>query len=155
MGSSRALSARVGVALGCVSRAVAALPAFAFQDSAACPAANNRAARRASRAHSRASSAGDAGRARHTGAASAKQAMTSGFEDGEDGVAALPYGGRLAYEIHGRAHAGTPLLLIRPLGGSMALWGVFRARLAQRLRVVSFDLRGTGHSSADPAWVSS
>jgi 3-oxoadipate enol-lactonase len=81
--------------------------------------------------------------------------MTAGFEDREDGVAALPDGGSLAYQIHGRAHAGTPLLLIRPLGGSTALWGVFRTRLAQSLRVVSFDLRGTGHSSADPAWVSS
>lgn len=56
-------------------------------------------------------------------------------------------GGRLAYEVHGD-HGGTPLLLIRPLGGSMALWGTFRARLAERLRVISFDLRGSGHSSA-------
>jgi 3-oxoadipate enol-lactonase len=54
-------------------------------------------------------------------------------------------GGRLAYEQHG---AGTPLLLLRPLGGSMALWGAFRAQLAQRFRVISFDLRGSGQSSA-------
>jgi 3-oxoadipate enol-lactonase len=56
-------------------------------------------------------------------------------------------GGRLAYQWHGK-HAGTPLLLIRPLGGAMALWGPFRARLAERMRVLSFDLRGTGASSA-------
>jgi 3-oxoadipate enol-lactonase len=56
-------------------------------------------------------------------------------------------GGRLAYQWHG-ADAGTPLLLIRPLGGAMALWDRFRARLAERMRVLSFDLRGTGESSA-------
>ena len=39
-------------------------------------------------------------------------------------------GAQIAFQIHGRAHAGTPLLLIRPLGGSMALWGEFRSRLA-------------------------
>jgi 3-oxoadipate enol-lactonase len=45
------------------------------------------------------------------------------------------------------------LLLIRPLGGSMALWGRFREHLAQTFCVVAFDLRGTGHSSPDPARV--
>ncbi|HEX5655655.1 MAG TPA: alpha/beta fold hydrolase [Polyangiales bacterium] len=56
-------------------------------------------------------------------------------------------GGRLAYAWHGD-HAGTPLLLIRPLGGTMALWDPFRLALAERVRVLSFDLRGTGASSA-------
>ncbi|MET0286659.1 MAG: alpha/beta fold hydrolase [Polyangiales bacterium] len=58
-------------------------------------------------------------------------------------------GGRLAYEQHG---VGAPLLLIRPLGGSMALWGAFRAQLAQHFRVISFDLRGSGQSSGRAAF---
>jgi pimeloyl-ACP methyl ester carboxylesterase len=36
----------------------------------------------------------------------------------------------------------------------MALWGRFRDLLSEDLCVISFDLRGTGHSSPDPAWVS-
>jgi 3-oxoadipate enol-lactonase len=67
-----------------------------------------------------------------------------------DGFAPLPGGGELAFEIDGRAHAGTPLLLIRPLLGSMALWGVFRERLAGRVRVIAFDPRGEGRSSRAP-----
>jgi 3-oxoadipate enol-lactonase len=55
--------------------------------------------------------------------------------------------GRLAYEIQGD---GPPLLLIRPLGGSMALWDPFRGLLAEHFRVIAFDLRGTGRSSGDP-----
>lgn len=70
------------------------------------------------------------------------------------GYARLGDGGELAYEIHGEEHGGPPILLLRPLGGTMALWGSFRAILASRLRVISFDYRGSGHSSADPAWVS-
>jgi pimeloyl-ACP methyl ester carboxylesterase len=69
------------------------------------------------------------------------------------GFAALPDGGRLAYEVRGRAHGGIPVLLIRPLGGSMPLWGRFREYLAQSFCVVAFDLRGTGHSSPDPGLV--
>jgi 3-oxoadipate enol-lactonase len=68
------------------------------------------------------------------------------------GVVELPDGGQLAYQLHGRDR-GCPLLLIRPLGGAMALWGRFRAALAEHHRVISFDLRGAGQSSADPAWV--
>lgn len=79
--------------------------------------------------------------------------MTAG-DDHEGGFARLPDGDELAYQIHGRAHGGIPVLLLRPLGGSMALWGAFRERLAERHRVISFDLRGTGQSSPDPAWVS-
>lgn len=72
--------------------------------------------------------------------------------DYDEGIAKLPGGGELAYQVHGREHGGTPILLLRPLGGAMALWGNFRAELAQQLRVIAFDLRGTGRSSADPAW---
>jgi pimeloyl-ACP methyl ester carboxylesterase len=70
------------------------------------------------------------------------------------GFARLPDGGELAYELHGEAHEGLPILLLRPLGGTMALWGAFRALLAEKLRVISVDYRGSGRSSADPAWVS-
>jgi 3-oxoadipate enol-lactonase len=63
--------------------------------------------------------------------------------------APLPDGGTLAYETLGE---GSPVLLVRPLGGSMALWGEFRARLAGEHRVVAYDLRGTGASRSAPAW---
>ena len=80
---------------------------------------------------------------------------TTSARDGgdEDGRAALPDGGRLAYQIRGRRHDGTPVLLLRPLGGSMALWGAFRAALEEKHRVIAYDHRGSGHSSPAPAWV--
>ena len=80
--------------------------------------------------------------------------MTKGTDDHENGTTKLPDGGVIAYQIHGLQHGGIPVLLIRPLGGSMALWGTFRTLLAEKLRVISFDFRGTGRSSPDPAWVS-
>lgn len=43
-----------------------------------------------------------------------------------------------------------PLLLLRPLGGSMSLWGDFAAALAGTLRVIAFDPRGVGRSSPAP-----
>lgn len=58
----------------------------------------------------------------------------------EHGHAPAP-GGRIAYEITGARHPGTPLLLIRPLGGSMALWGPFRDHLSATRRVLAFDHR--------------
>jgi 3-oxoadipate enol-lactonase len=73
--------------------------------------------------------------------------------DHDDGFVALPDGGAIAYQVRGRVHGGSPLLLVRPLGGSMALWGRFRDRLSETSRVISFDHRGAGHSSAAPAWV--
>jgi pimeloyl-ACP methyl ester carboxylesterase len=80
--------------------------------------------------------------------------VTQGEEAPERGFAKLRDAAAIAYEVHGREHTGTPVLLIRPLGGSMTLWGEFRARLASRVRVIAFDFRGTGRSSADPPWVS-
>jgi 3-oxoadipate enol-lactonase len=80
--------------------------------------------------------------------------MSSIDGDHVHGCARLMDGGALAYQIHGALHAGPPLLLVRPLGGTVELWGRFRARLAERHRVISFDLRGTGSSSPDPARVS-
>ncbi len=73
--------------------------------------------------------------------------------DHDDGFVRLSGGGELAYQIHGREHGGIPALLIRPLGGSMALWGTFRSVLAQKMSVISFDLCGTGHSSPGHGWV--
>lgn len=70
------------------------------------------------------------------------------------GEAKLVDGGVLAYEIDGRLDGRVPLLLIRPLGGTMALWGPFRDALAQVGPIVAFDLRGTGGSSADAGWPS-
>jgi 3-oxoadipate enol-lactonase len=63
-------------------------------------------------------------------------------------------GGCLAYEIHGRIEEAIPLLLIRPLGGTMALWGSFRAALARTFPIIAFDLRGTGGSGDDAGWPS-
>ena len=80
--------------------------------------------------------------------------MNPRTRDHENGVAKLPGGGEIAYQICGQEHGGIPVLLICPLGGSMTLWGRFRDRLSEELRVISFDLRGTGQSSRDPAWVS-
>ncbi len=63
------------------------------------------------------------------------------------GVARGRFGAGIAYEVGGLEHAGNPVLLIRPLGGSMALWGRFREQLEQQFRVIAFDLPGTGRSS--------
>jgi len=65
----------------------------------------------------------------------------------EQGITRLPDGGHLAYCLSG---AGPSLLLHRPLGGSMALWGDFAAALARHFRVIAFDPRGVGHSSDVP-----
>ncbi len=66
-------------------------------------------------------------------------------------VARLPDGGQLSYTILGRASAAPPVLLNRPLGGSMVLWGAFAERLARELQVIAFDPRGVGRSS-DLRW---
>ncbi|CAN5907957.1 3-oxoadipate enol-lactonase [soil metagenome] len=63
--------------------------------------------------------------------------------------APLRDGGSLSYELVG---SGPLVLLVRPLGGTMALWGEFRTRLAAEFRVLSFDLRGTGGSRSASAW---
>lgn len=60
------------------------------------------------------------------------------------GRAELPDGGHLAYAVRG---AGPPVLLLRPVGGSMVCWGRFADVLAAKARVIAFDARGTGESS--------
>lgn len=53
-------------------------------------------------------------------------------------------GGHVIARVRGE---GPPLLLVRPLGGSMSLWGSFGERLARAHRVIMFDPRGVGGSS--------
>lgn len=63
----------------------------------------------------------------------------------------LDGGVRLDCAIIGPAAApALPILLLRPLGGSMALWGDFAASLARTRRVIAFDPRGVGRSSPAP-----
>jgi pimeloyl-ACP methyl ester carboxylesterase len=59
----------------------------------------------------------------------------------------LPDGGRIAAATLGD---GPPLLLLRPLGGSVRSWGLFASALAARTRVLVFDPRGAGASSPAP-----
>lgn len=60
----------------------------------------------------------------------------------------LEDGGRLAYSERG---SGEPVLLLRPLGGSMRAWGIFAESLARTLHVIMFDPRGAaGGSSRAP-----
>ncbi len=63
---------------------------------------------------------------------------------------ALRDGGSIAYEDRGPEGAAPPLLLIGPLGGAMTLWSTFADALAEHLRVIAFDARGTGRSSDAP-----
>lgn len=59
-------------------------------------------------------------------------------------------GGHVVADVEGE---GSALLLLRPLGGSRALWGTFRDELARSFRTVAFDPRGVGASSAPGAFV--
>jgi len=68
-----------------------------------------------------------------------------------NGFAELPDGGRIAYQTRGTRDDRAPVLLIRPLGGSMALWGSFRTRLAETFRILAYDHRGSGRSSGAPS----
>ncbi len=69
-------------------------------------------------------------------------------------VARLADGGRLAFVVRGDPSTEAPILLHRPLGGSMALWGEFAERLSAELPVIAFDCRGVG-SSSDVPWLHS
>ncbi len=70
-----------------------------------------------------------------------------------DGLVRTPGGGKVAYQIRGDIHRREPVLLIRPLGGSMALWGPFRARLAETHGIIAYDHQGSGYSTAAPAFI--
>lgn len=69
----------------------------------------------------------------------------------DDAGFTTPDGARLAVAIRGRDNPGPPILLIRPLGGSIDLWGEFADRLAERRRVYAFDHRGVGRSQPGDA----
>jgi 3-oxoadipate enol-lactonase len=56
-----------------------------------------------------------------------------------------PDGARLYHEVHGD---GEPLVLLEGLGGDIAGWRRNIPRLAAELRVIAFDHRGNGRSSA-------
>lgn len=62
----------------------------------------------------------------------------------------LSDGGFLAYAVLGRRAGGVPVLLHRPLGGSIESWGPFAERIAHEYRVIVFDPRGVGRSSDAP-----
>jgi len=64
-------------------------------------------------------------------------------------VAELGSHGRISYRLVG-PEGGMPLVLLRPLGGSMALWGALESRLAERFRLLVFDPRGVGASGPAP-----
>lgn len=71
------------------------------------------------------------------------------------GFVTTPDGAKLYVEERGTHHdGGTPLLLLRPLAGSVGLWGAFREALAAQFRVVAFDPLGVGRSGAAPLDVS-
>lgn len=65
------------------------------------------------------------------------------------GFAPLPDGGRLAFRVTGPKDA-PPLLLVRPLGGSLRSWHRFSRALSERSRVIAFDARGSGKSTPAP-----
>ena len=48
-------------------------------------------------------------------------------------------------------HAATPVLLLRPLAGTMSLWGSCREELARRHPIIACNHRGVG--SSPPAGV--
>ncbi len=57
-------------------------------------------------------------------------------------------GGLVVFEVRGHDDHAIPVLLLRPLAGSMALWGEFRDVIATTFRVVAFDPLGVGSSSS-------
>ena len=55
-------------------------------------------------------------------------------------------GGRLHYEVSGRNHAPT-LVLLHPLGASLGVWDLQMPQFEQFFRVLRFDARGHGKST--------
>jgi 3-oxoadipate enol-lactonase len=62
----------------------------------------------------------------------------------------LSDGGRLWCELRGDLSSRTPILLNRPIGGSLDLWGAFADRLADAFPLIAFDPRGVARSSDPP-----
>ena len=61
-----------------------------------------------------------------------------------------PDGARLYHELHGPP-GGPPIVLLEGLGGDIPGWRRNIPRLAERLRVIAYDLRGNGRSEAPDA----
>jgi len=59
-------------------------------------------------------------------------------------------GARINYRVDGSEHA-PPLLMLHSLGSSLQMWDPQLPALRERLRVIRYDLRGHGGSSAPPA----
>ena len=79
------------------------------------------------------------------------RANASGIDTTERGAITLVDGRRLTFEITGASRGeDAPVLLLRPLGGAVPLWGRFRERLSERARVIAFDHAGTAGSGAAP-----
>lgn len=66
-----------------------------------------------------------------------------------EGVVELD-GARIGFRVGGE---GPPLLLVRPLGGSIAMWGRFGEALSRSFRTIAYDPPGAGRSSAPPATI--
>jgi 3-oxoadipate enol-lactonase len=64
--------------------------------------------------------------------------------------ATLSDGARLSFAVRGDVSSAVPILLNRPLGGSMDLWGTFADHLAVSFPLILFDPRGVGCSSPAP-----
>jgi 3-oxoadipate enol-lactonase len=62
----------------------------------------------------------------------------------------LSDGGHLSVSVRGDLSLRTPILLSRPLGGCMQLWGAFAEALATERPIIMFDPRGVGRSSDPP-----
>ncbi len=75
------------------------------------------------------------------------------MSDPSDGFVVLPDGARIAYEVTGHDLPGEPVLLVRPLAGSRAMWGEFGEELGREFRVIAYDLRGVGESDDAPLGV--
>lgn len=54
----------------------------------------------------------------------------------------------LYHEVSGDVGAVPPVLLLRPIAGTVALWGPFRSELALHRRVIVCEARGIGRSPA-------
>ncbi|MBA2544079.1 MAG: alpha/beta fold hydrolase, partial [Deltaproteobacteria bacterium] len=52
----------------------------------------------------------------------------------------------LYHEVSGDRGAATPVFLLRPLAGTIALWGAFRTELASQRQVIVCEARGIGRS---------
>jgi 3-oxoadipate enol-lactonase len=63
-----------------------------------------------------------------------------------------PDGCRLYYELHGPP-GGIPLVLLEGMGGDIPGWRRSIPRLAERRRVIAWDLRGNGRSDDPPGRV--